>query len=80
MARYFLASNSSSSTTSGTERWVSIVIADNGPGMSEAIQAAIRESFSVEKRAAKETSLAVSYQIITAKHGGKFYLRSSTLR
>lgn len=58
------------------ERWVSICIADNGPGMSQGLQTKIRESFTIEKRAAKETSLAVSYQIITAKHGGEFKLRS----
>jgi signal transduction histidine kinase len=57
-------------------RWVSIRIADNGPGMSEEFQQQIIESFSTEKRADKETSLAVSYRIITAKHGGKFNLRS----
>ena len=59
-----------------TARWVAICIADNGPGLSVADQARILESFSVKKRAEKETSLAVSYQIITAKHGGKFKLRS----
>jgi signal transduction histidine kinase len=58
------------------ERWVSIRIADNGPGMSETLQQKIRDSFTIEKRAAKETSLATSYQIITAKHGGKFKMRS----
>jgi signal transduction histidine kinase len=58
------------------DRWVSIRIADNGPGMSERLQEKIRESFTIEKRAAKETSLAVSYQIVTAKHGGEFKLRS----
>ncbi|MEA5505225.1 HAMP domain-containing sensor histidine kinase [Halotia wernerae UHCC 0503] len=57
-------------------RWVSICIADNGSGMSDELQQQIRESFSVEKRADKETSLAVSYRIITARHGGKFNLRS----
>ncbi len=57
-------------------RWVSICIADNGLGMSEQLQQQIRESFSIEKRADKETSLAVSYRIITARHGGKFNLRS----
>ncbi len=57
-------------------RWVSIKIADNGPGMSSKKQQQIIESFSIEKRAAKETSLAVSYEIITAKHGGEFHLRS----
>ncbi|MDY7013103.1 MAG: HAMP domain-containing sensor histidine kinase [Cyanobacteriota bacterium] len=59
------------------ERWVSIRIADNGPGMSETLQQKIRDSFTIEKRAAKETSLAISYQIVTAKHGGEFKMRSS---
>lgn len=64
-------------TATGVEsRWVSICIADNGPGLSEEAQARILESFSVEKRAAKETSLAMSYQIVRAKHGGKFEMRS----
>lgn len=57
-------------------RWVSIQIADNGPGMSLEKQQKILESFSTEKRAEKETSLAVSYQIVTAKHGGRFRMRS----
>ncbi|MBD2196147.1 MULTISPECIES: sensor histidine kinase [Calothrix] len=57
-------------------RWVSICIADNGPGMSSQLQKQIIESFSMEKRADKATSLAVSYRIITAKHGGKLNLRS----
>jgi signal transduction histidine kinase len=51
-------------------RWVSIKIADNGPGMSLETRQRILESFSTKKRAQKETSLAVSYQIVTAKHGG----------
>ena len=57
-------------------RWVSIRIADNGAGLSLEKQQQILDSFSVEKRAAKETSLGVSYQIVTAKHGGKLLLRS----
>lgn len=57
-------------------RWVAICIADNGLGLSVEDQTRIWESFSVKKRAEKETSLAVSYQIITAKHGGKFEMRS----
>ncbi|MEM6404426.1 MAG: HAMP domain-containing sensor histidine kinase, partial [Cyanobacteria bacterium P01_D01_bin.116] len=52
-------------------RWVSICITDNGPGMSSEFQQQIKESFSIGKRADKETSLAVSYRIITARHGGK---------
>jgi signal transduction histidine kinase len=57
-------------------RWVSICIADNGPGMSEELKQQIIESLSVEKRSDKTTSLSVSYRIITARHGGKLNLRS----
>ncbi|MGA7936631.1 MAG: HAMP domain-containing sensor histidine kinase, partial [Kovacikia sp.] len=64
------------SATGEVSRWVSISIADNGPGLSPEAQKQILESFSVKKRAAKETSLALSYQIITAKHGGKLEVRS----
>ena len=66
----------SMSSGQDSSRWVSIRIADNGPGLSAEAQKQILESFSVKKRAEKETSLAVSYQIITAKHGGKFEVRS----
>jgi signal transduction histidine kinase len=65
-----------SATSGEVSRWVSICIADNGPGLSPEAQKQILESFSVKKRAAKETSLALSYQIITAKHGGKLEVRS----
>lgn len=57
-------------------RWVLIRIADNGSGIPDDLKQQIIESFSVEKRADKETSLAVSYRIITARHGGKFNFRS----
>lgn len=57
-------------------RWVSISIADNGIGMSDELQKQLLESFSVERRADKETSLAVSYRIITARHGGNLSFRS----
>ena len=60
----------------GNKRWVSIIIVDNGPGMSVRKQQQIYDSFSAEKRALKETSLAVSYQIVTAKHGGQLKMRS----
>jgi signal transduction histidine kinase len=60
-------------------RWVYISIADNGPGLSAEVQQKILESFSIQKRAEKETSLAVSYQIITAKHGGRLEMRSRSL-
>lgn len=57
-------------------RWVLICIADNGPGMSLQLQQQIIESFSVQKRADKETSWSVSYRIITARHGGKLNFHS----
>ncbi|MDY6901351.1 MAG: ATP-binding protein [Cyanobacteriota bacterium] len=57
-------------------RWVSIGIMDNGPGMSLEFQQQIKESFTISKRADKETSLAVSYRIITARHGGKLNFSS----
>ncbi|MBU7581383.1 MAG: CBS domain-containing protein [Nostoc sp. TH1S01] len=57
-------------------RWVCISIVDNSPGMSQEAQKQILDSFSTEKRADVETSLGVSYQIITARHGGKLDFRS----
>lgn len=57
-------------------RWVSIGIIDNGSGISDELQKRMLENFSVEKRADKETSLAVSYRIITARHGGKLNFSS----
>jgi signal transduction histidine kinase len=63
-----------------TIRWVSVCIADNGPGLSTEKRQQLIDSFSVEKRADKETSLAVSYQIVTAKHGGQFHIRSPLSR
>ncbi|MGI0489702.1 sensor histidine kinase [Pantanalinema rosaneae CENA516] len=63
----------------GNSRWVSICIMHNGSSLSAAAQKEILESFSVKKRAEKETSLGVSYQIVTAKHGGKFEVRAHNL-
>jgi signal transduction histidine kinase len=68
--------NHANPVSTSTSRWVRICIADNGPGISAEKCQQILDSFSVENRADKETSLALSYQIITAKHSGKFYLRS----
>jgi signal transduction histidine kinase len=65
-----------SGSNSLDSRWISIRIADNSPGMSPELQQQIRESFSLETKNSKETSLAVSYRIITVRHGGKFNFRS----
>lgn len=58
------------------KRWAAIRIQDNGPGMAPRQQQRLRDSFSVERRVAKETSLALGYQIITAKHGGHLRFES----
>ena len=58
------------------KRWVSIIIADNGHGIKPEVKQEILASFSTGKRVFKETSLALSYKIITAKHGGEFHLTS----
>lgn len=57
-------------------RWASICIAHNGPALSPLGKQKILDSFSGDRRFLKETSLALSYWIITAKHGGKLELRS----
>jgi signal transduction histidine kinase len=57
-------------------RWILIRIADNGSGMSQQLQQQIMESFSLETKTGKNTSLAVSYRIITARHGGKLSFHS----
>ncbi|WP_449419104.1 ATP-binding protein [Phormidium nigroviride] len=52
---------------------VSIHIYDNGPGMTEEIRQRITEPFFTTKPVGKGTGigLAISYQIIAEKHGGK---------
>ncbi len=63
-------------SVSDESRWVSIIISDNGPGLSPEIKAQMIDSFSTERRSRKETGLAMSYQVVTAKHGGQFWVRS----
>ena len=65
-------------TASSSQRWISIKIADNGPSLSIAAHRSILNSFTVRRRLERETDLAVSYRIITAKHGGQFWVRSRT--
>ncbi len=65
-------------TDVSSQRWVSIKIADNGPSLPRLIHQDIIDSFTVQQRLERETDLAVSYRIITAKHGGQFWVRSRT--
>lgn len=52
--------------------WVRIRIADNGPGMSPAVQQRLFDPFFTTKAVGKGTGLgmSISYQIVTEKHGG----------
>jgi len=52
---------------------ISVQIADNGAGMSKAVQQRLFDPFFTTKPVGKGTGmgLSISYQIITEKHGGK---------
>lgn len=54
-------------------QWLKIAIADNGSGIPESIQKQIFNPFFTTKPVGKGTGIgmAISYQIITEKHGGK---------
>ncbi len=54
-------------------QWVEIAIADNGTGIPEQIKNRIFDPFFTTKPVGKGTGMgmAISYQIITEKHGGK---------
>lgn len=58
--------------------WISIKIADNGPGIPVEIQGHIFETFFTTKPMGKGTGLglAISHQIVTEKHQGRLNLRS----
>ncbi len=59
--------------------WIAIRIADNGPGISEDVQAKLFDPFFTTKPVGKGTGLglSISYEIIVEKHGGKLYCQST---
>ena len=61
------------------EQWVQITIADNGPGISPEVQQKMFDPFFTTKSVGEGTGmgLAVSYQIVTERHGGQLTCRSS---
>lgn len=58
--------------------WIAIHIIDNGPGMTENVQAKLFDPFFTTKPVGRGTGLglSISHQIVTEKHGGKLYCRS----
>jgi PAS domain S-box-containing protein len=61
------------------ENWIAISIADNGPGMSEAVYEHIFDPFFTTKPVGKGTGLglSISYQIIVEKHHGHLKCHST---
>jgi signal transduction histidine kinase len=65
--------------TEVVREWVRITIADNGPGMTEAVKSKLFDPFFTTKPVGKGTGLglSISYQIITEKHLGKLDCHST---
>ncbi|WP_448600543.1 trifunctional serine/threonine-protein kinase/ATP-binding protein/sensor histidine kinase [Thermoleptolyngbya sp.] len=65
-------------STSATHNTVTICIADNGPGLSEAVRQKLFDAFFTTKPEGKGTGLglSISYQIVTENHGGTLECRS----
>ncbi len=60
------------------DNWVTIRIADNGPGISETVKTKLFEPFFTTKPIGKGTGLglSISHEIIVEKHSGKLYCHS----
>ncbi len=63
-------------------RWVEVAIADNGPGIPDAVKSRIFDPFFTTKPVGKGTGLgmSISYQIITQRHQGKLECASKPNR
>lgn len=66
------------STEITDENWITIRIADNGPGVSEEVQPRLFDPFFTTKPIGKGTGLglSISYDIIVEKHDGKISCQS----
>ncbi|NES06548.1 MAG: PAS domain-containing sensor histidine kinase, partial [Okeania sp. SIO2F4] len=60
------------------KRFVTISISDNGTGMTEEVRQQIFDPFFTTKPVGKGTGigLAISYQIVVEKHGGRIFCNS----
>ncbi|MEO0824238.1 MAG: ATP-binding protein [Cyanobacteria bacterium J06639_16] len=60
-------------TSLTNDQWLQVVISDNGPGIPSETQQRIFDPFFTTKPVGKGTGMgmAISYQIVTEKHGGK---------
>ncbi|MGP1383150.1 MAG: MASE1 domain-containing protein [Thainema sp.] len=67
------------STEMSNPDWVTIRIADNGPGMAEDVRSKLFDPFFTTKPIGKGTGLglSISYQIVTEKHHGKLLCHST---
>ncbi len=61
------------------ENWVTIAIADNGPGIPDHLQKRIFEPFFTTKPIGKGTGMgmSISYQIVVEQHGGQISCQST---
>ncbi|MFB2892295.1 sensor histidine kinase [Aerosakkonemataceae cyanobacterium BLCC-F50] len=60
------------------DKWITIRISDNGPGIKEEVKSKLFEPFFTTKPVGKGTGLglSISYQIVVEKHGGKLHCQS----
>lgn len=67
------------STEVSSDGWLTIRIADNGPGISETAKTRLFDPFFTTKPVGKGTGLglSISYGIVLEKHGGKLYCQSA---
>ncbi|MEM9265760.1 MAG: GAF domain-containing protein [Cyanobacteria bacterium P01_F01_bin.13] len=67
------------STQLKNNRWVSIHLSNNGPGMTEEARLSLFDSPLVDSTVGRTSRLGlpISYQIVTEKHNGKLYCSSA---